>query len=304
MVVVVGSVNVDVVAQLDRLPTEGETRPAQAGWIAPGGKGGNQAVAAARQSAAVTLVSVVGQDALAATALATLREVGVRLAVPERPDVPTGMALVWLDAAGRNTIAVVPGANASVDASQLEALDPLQPRDVVLISLEIPLATAVAAAEWARAGGARVLVDPAPAPAALPAALWHVDVLMPNQGEAEHLLGHDVVEGHEEEAARELHTRGAQLAIVKLGGRGLVWSTRERTGRIDAWPIPVVDTTGAGDAFAGALAANLATGREFEDALWRATRVAALACTRAGAQTVPTWADVQRRLGQETRHDK
>ncbi len=304
MVVVVGSVNVDVVAQLDRLPTEGETRPAQAGWIAPGGKGGNQAVAAARQSAAVTLVSVVGQDALAATALATLREVGVRLAVPERPDVPTGMALVWLDAAGRNTIAVVPGANASVDASQLEALDPLQPRDVVLISLEIPLATAVAAAEWARAGGARVLVDPAPAPAALPAALWHVDVLMPNQGEAEHLLGHDVVEGHEEEAARELHTRGAQLAIVKLGGRGLVWSTRERTGRIDAWPIPVVDTTGAGDAFAGALAANLATGREFEDALWRATRVAALACTRAGAQMVPTWADVQRRLGQETRHDK
>ncbi|MDA8198865.1 MAG: PfkB family carbohydrate kinase [Thermaerobacter sp.] len=304
MVVVVGSVNVDVVAQLDRLPTEGETRPAQAGWIAPGGKGGNQAVAAARQSAAVTLVSVVGQDALAATALATLREVGVRLAVPERPDVPTGMALVWLDAAGRNTIAVVPGANASVDASQLEALDPLQPRDVVLISLEIPLATAVAAAEWARAGGARVLVDPAPAPAALPAALWHVDVLMPNQGEAEHLLGHDVVEGHEEEAARELHRRGAQLAIVKLGGRGLVWSTRERTGRIDAWPIPVVDTTGAGDAFAGALAANLATGREFEDALWRATRVAALACTRAGAQTVPTWADVQRRLGQETRHDK
>ncbi len=304
MVVVVGSVNVDVVARLDRLPTEGETRPAQAGWIAPGGKGGNQAVAAARQSAAVTLVSAVGQDALAATALATLRGAGVRLAVPERPDVPTGMALVWLDAAGKNTIAVVPGANASVDASQLQALDPLQPTDVVLISLEIPLATAVAAAEWARAGGARVLVDPAPAPAVLPAALWHVDVLMPNQGEAAHLLGHGVADGHEEDAARELQARGARLAIVKLGGRGLVWSTRERTGRIDAWPIPVVDTTGAGDAFAGALAANLAAGREPEDALWRASRVAALACTRVGAQTVPTWAEVERRLGDEGRHKK
>lgn len=304
MVVVVGSVNVDVVARLDRLPTEGETRPAQAGWIAPGGKGANQAVAAARQSAAVTLVSAVGQDALAATALATLRGAGVRLAVPERPDVPTGMALVWLDAAGKNTIAVVPGANASVDASQLQALDPLQPTDVVLISLEIPIATAVAAAEWAGAGGARVLVDPAPAPAALPAALWHVDVLMPNQGEAEHLLGHGVADGQEEDAARELRARGARLAIVKLGGRGLVWSTRERTGRVDAWPIPVVDTTGAGDAFAGALAAYLAAGREPEDALWRASRVAALACTSVGAQTAPTWAEVERRLGQEGRHEK
>ena len=303
MVVVVGSVNVDVVARLDRLPTEGETRPAQAGWIAPGGKGGNQAVAAARQSAAVTLVSAVGQDALAATALATLRGAGIRLAVPERPDVPTGMALVWLDAAGKNTIAVVPGANASVDASQLQALDPLQPTDVVLISLEIPIATAAAAAEWAGAGGARVLVDPAPAPAALPAALWRVDVLMPNQGEAEHLLGHGVADGQEEDAARELRARGPRLAIVKLGGRGLVWSTAERTGRVDAWPLPVVDTTGAGDAFAGALAAYLAAGREPEDALWRASRVAALACTRVGAQTVPTWADVERRLGEVGRHE-
>lgn len=304
MVVVVGSVNIDVVAQLDRLPAEGETRPAERGWIAPGGKGGNQAVSAARQGAGVTLVSAVGQDPLAATALATLRDAGVHLAVPERRDVPTGMALVWLDAAGRNTIAVVPGANASVDAAQLQALEPAQPADVVLISLEIPLATAVAAAEWARAGGARVLVDPAPAPAVLPAALWRVDALMPNRGEAEHLLGHAVADGHEEEAAQELQARGARLAIVKLGGRGLVWSARSRTGRIDAWPLPVVDTTGAGDAFAGALAASLSAGREPEEAMWRASRVAALACTRVGAQSVPTWAEVEHHLGDEARNEK
>ncbi len=299
MVVVVGSVNVDVVARLDRLPAEGETRAAEAGWIAPGGKGGNQAVAAARQSASVTLVSAVGRDPLAHTALATLREVGVRLAVAERPGIPTGMALVWLDAAGRNTIAVVPGANASVDASQLQALAPPGAADVVLISLEIPIPAAAAAAEWARAVGARVLVDPAPAPAALPAALWDVDVLMPNQGEAEHLLGHEVADGREEDAAQELQARGARLAIVKLGGRGLVWSTPERTGRIRAWAVPVVDTTGAGDAFAGALAAHLASGCEPEVALWRASRVAALACTTVGAQAVPTWAEVERRLGDQ-----
>ncbi len=299
MVIVVGSVNVDVVAQLDRLPTEGETRIAERGWIAPGGKGANQAVAAARQGALVTLVSAVGRDGLAATALATLREAGVALAVPERPGAPTGMALIWLDGAGRNTIAVVPGANGTVDASQLRALEPATSAEVVLISLEIPLVTAVAVAEWARAGGARVLVDPAPAPAALPAALWHVDVLMPNRGEAEQLLGHGVADGQEEDAARELCARGARLAIVKLGGHGLVWSGAGQAGRIGAWPIPVVDTTGAGDAFAGALAANLAAGREPEDAMWRASRVAALACSRVGAQTVPTWAEVQHELGDQ-----
>ena len=299
MVIVVGSVNVDVVAQLDRLPMEGETRIAERGWSAPGGKGANQAVAAARQGAAVTLVSAVGRDGLAATALATLREAGVALAVPERPGAPTGMALVWLDGAGRNTIAVVPGANASVVASQIQALEPPQPTDVMLISLEIPLETAVAAAEWAHAGGARVLVDPAPAPAALPGALWRTDVLMPNRGEAERLLGHAVALGQEEDAARELCVRGARLAIVKLGGQGLVWSGAGQAGRIGAWPIPVVDTTGAGDAFAGALAANLAAGREPEEAMWRASRVAALACSRVGAQTVPTWEEVRQELGDQ-----
>ena len=296
---VVGSVNVDVAAQLDRWPAEGETLPARQGWLAPGGKGGNQAVAAARQGTAVRLVSAVGRDALAAVALSEVRAAGVDLHVREHPDAPTGMALIWIGAGGGNTIVVVRGANALVEGSQVRALPPPAPGDVVLISLEIPLTAAVAAAEWGKAAGAQVMVDPAPAPRELPAALWRADVLMPNRGEAEQLLGHAVAAGGEVDAARELTARGARLGIVKLGERGIAWSGPSGDGRLPALPVAVVDSTGAGDAFAGALAANLADGREVGDALRRASQVAAVACMRPGAQTVPTWEEVRAHLAGE-----
>lgn len=299
MVVVVGSVNVDVAAQLDRWPAEGETLPARQGWLAPGGKGGNQAVAAARQGAAVRLVSAVGQDALGALALSTAKAAGVELHVRELPGVPTGMALIWISGQGGNTIVVVRGANAEVVAEQLQGLPSLTAGDVVLISLEIPMAAAVAAAEWGKAGGAQVLVDPAPAPRDLPPALWQADVLMPNRGEAERLLGHPVADGEEVEAARELTVRGAGLGIVKLGSQGLAWSGPRGEGRVAALPVAAVDSTGAGDAFAGALAANLAAGRDVPDALARASQVAAVACMRPGAQTVPTWDEVRAYLASE-----
>lgn len=295
MVVVVGSTNVDVVAELRRTPREGETLLADRGWLAPGGKGANQAVAAARQGAAVRLVSAVGDDALADVALSVLATLGVDLRVRHVREKATGMALIWLDRTGSNTIVVVPGANGAVTPDLLAAEPKPGPGDVVLVSLEIPLAAAVAAADWARSGGATLLVDPAPAPAALPPSLWHADIVMPNRGEAEQLLGASIGSGEEVAAARALAARGAKLGVVKLGADGLVWATATgESGRLPALEVAAVDTTGAGDAFAGALAAELAAGRDVRRALGRASWVAAVACTRVGAQTgTPTWSEVQ-----------
>jgi len=295
MVVVVGSTNVDVVAELPRAPRTGETLLADQGWLAPGGKGANQAVAAARQGAAVRFLSAVGDDALAKVALSVLRTLGVDLKVPHVAGIPTGMALIWLAHSGSNTIVVVPGANGTVTPDRIWAQPKPGPGDVVLVSLEVPLATAVAAADWARAGGAALLVDPAPAPDALPASLWQADILMPNRGEAEQLLGGAIPPGEEVAAARALAARGAKLGVVKLGADGLAWAkSTGDSGRVPALRVAAVDTTGAGDAFAGALAAELAAGQEeVEEALNRASWVAAVACTRVGAQTgVPTWSEV------------
>jgi ribokinase len=293
VVVVVGSVNVDVVAAIARTPLEGETLPAERGWVQPGGKGANQAVAAARMGAPVRIVAAIGEDGLATTAESVLATLPVDRRIVRVQDAPTGMALIWVGPGGDNTIVLVSGANARLSPEHLRHLPTPDPDDVVLVSLEIPIETAVAAAQWARVGGAQLVVDPAPAPASMPAALWAADVLVPNHGEAERLLGQVIPPGQEVDAAHALVQRGAKTAVVKLGARGLVWANGETDGRVAPTPVAAVDTTGAGDAFAGALAAALDAGVPLEEAMRRASRVAAVACTRAGAQTaMPTWDEV------------
>lgn len=284
-VVVVGSVNVDLTALLDRMPNISETHMAQDGWVAPGGKGGNQALAARRQGVDVRLIAMKGPDPLAQVALSLLKSAAVNLDSTATGSRPTGMALVLVDTHAHSTIAVVPGANHELDPRIFHSAFPLSPDDIVLISLEIPLVTAVAASEWARRYRAQVLVDPAPAPPALPRKLWQADIIMPNRGEAESLLGMTIGDVRDAKAAaRALRTKGAKVGIVKLGADGLVWAARSGVFYLPAFSVDAVDSTGAGDAFAGVLAASLSQGEPLGDSIRRASLAAAITCTRRGAQ--------------------
>jgi ribokinase len=211
---------------------------------------------------------------------------------------PTGMALIMVDSLANSTIAVVAGANSELDPARLEAARAPGPDDTVLVSLEIPLATAAAAAQWARRARARLLVDPAPAPEHLPAALWRADVLMPNRSEAERLLRVRIRDVRDAKAAaRALLEGGARVGIVKLGGDGLVWAAKSGVFYVPAFAVEAVDTTGAGDVFAGSLAAALDRGTGWADAIREAAAAAALACTKPGTQTAAPTLEAVRRTG-------
>lgn len=284
-VVVVGSINVDMAARVDRIPEPGETYLAQEGWMGPGGKGANQAVAARRQGSDTRMVGIIGDDPLAAVAVSVMRECGVVLDDVKASRLRTGLALIWVDRRGHNTITVIPGANHGWPADFFNPGPALQSADVVLISLEIPLPVAVQAAIWARRYRCQVLVDPAPAPETLPVELWRADLLMPNRGEAERLLGIPIRSVRDaKQAVQQLRRRGADVGIIKLGGDGLVYAARHGVFYVPAVPITAVDTTGAGDAFAGVVAAGLAHGETVAESVRRAGKAAAFTCTRTGAQ--------------------
>lgn len=296
-VIVLGSINADLIATVHHRPIGGETVIASGLTVAPGGKGANQALAARRMGAEVTLLGAVGRDGFAEEALHLLREAGVDLSsVAEVEGVATGVAMILLDANGENSITVVPGANATLAQPQLERLEALlTPRDTLVMQLEIPLQVVRAAVALAKTKGARVLLDPAPAPDMIPSDLIAVDVFMPNRHEAEQILGvpiESVEQAHK--AARRLRDAGAGIAVVKLGAEGAVWADAEGVHEQPAMPVQTLDTTGAGDAFAGACAAFLDRGMPFAEAIERAARVAAHSTTRLGAQpSYPTLAEVE-----------
>lgn len=274
-------------ARVDHIVGPGETLVASDVLVSPGGKGANQALAARRMGADTVLVGSVGDDAFAMQALRLLRQAGVDLSRIQVVDRATGLAWVAVDRAGQNAITVIPGANAVTGAEALEAVRRLLgPRDTLVLQLEIPLETVAAAVNLARAAGARVLLDPAPAPSALPDACWQVDILTPNQGEAGQLLGGPAVRDVREAkaAARALRQRGPKVAVVKLGEAGVVWATAQGVFYLPAEPVTAVDSTGAGDAFAGALAARLDAGDPLPEAMRLANRAAAVSTTRRGAQ--------------------
>jgi ribokinase len=264
-VVVVGSLNVDVVATVERHPQSGETVLGSGLHRWPGGKGANQAVAAAEAGAAVVLVGCVGDDADGVAYLAGLTARGVDATAERQVSGPTGTALVVVDRDGENTIVVVPAANAEVSADDLDDLA-LGPEDVVLLQLEIPLPVVEAAVNRAGAAGARVVLNLAPF-AQLPADL---------------LDACDPVVVNEHESAT-LTRRPASL-LVTLGPRGARWERRGDPIEVDAPQVEVVDTTGAGDMFAGTLAAALASGAAPRAAVGAAVEAAARSVTRPGAQ--------------------
>jgi len=280
-VVVVGSANLDLVATGARIPAPGETVLGSTYAEFPGGKGLNQAVAAARAGARTALVACVGFDAAADRLLEVAAQAAVDTTHVRRVgDLPTGRALITVDDGGENAIVVVPGANAAV------AGDAAPPGAVVLAQLEIPLDAVVTAFTAARAAGARTILNPAPS-TPLPAALLPAtDIVVPNEHEVERLGGVDA-----------LLAAGVQTVIVTRGEHGVTVVTGGR-GEREEWTAPpfevdALDTTGAGDAFCGTLAAALAAGAALPDAVRRASAAGALATTVRGAvPSLPSRDDV------------
>lgn len=279
MIVVAGSLNMDLVGRVPRLPGWGETVLGDDLARHAGGKGGNQAVAAARLGARVAFAGAVGDDPFGDELRRGLQQEGIDTqALHARPASASGCALIHLGPGGDNAISVLPGAN---------RLAPLPPQPwladwrLLLLQLEIPLATTLAWAEAARAAGAQVLLNAAPMQALPSALLAAVDLLVVNEGELQALVGHPADPA---QALTEAAGRGPRRVVVTLGARGgMAWDE----GRLLSWPghaVSVVDSTGAGDTFTGALAAALWQGRPFDEALRRANAAAALSCTQPGAR--------------------
>jgi ribokinase len=281
-VVVVGSVNADLVVSVERLPRAGETVVGGTFARHGGGKGANQAVGAARAGARVTMVGAVGADDLGDEALRELAAEGIDVScVARREEVATGVAAIVVDARGENQIAVASGANAALDgdavaAALAQALG--DARGVVLLGHEVPPEAVEAGIAGARAAGWIVVLNPAPA-RALPGDLEAV-VLTPNADEARELAGEDDVEA----AARALAARSGAPVLVTLGAEGALLVDGDAAERLPAPPVDVVDTTGAGDAVNGALAAELAAGRPLREAARFALTAASLSTRAAGAR--------------------
>ncbi len=284
-VVVVGSSNTDMVVPVRRIPRVGETVLGADLIIAAGGKGANQAVAAARLGAQVTFVGAIGGDDFGGARLADLRAEGIDCEhVRTVAGVPSGVARIMGDDDGRNCIAVSSGANAHLSEEDAHAAaDSIRGASVLLAQLETPLPFVHAALRRARDAGATIVLNPAPAPAnGLPGDLLAlVDVLTPNEGEAAALAGHD---GEPEALAHTLLERGVGAVVVTLGERGALIATTEGQETLAAEPVRAIDTTAAGDAFSGALAIALAEGMDLAKAARFASAAAARSVTRRGAQ--------------------
>ncbi len=297
-----GSVNVDIVAYADTLPRPGETIHADRSAIGLGGKGANQAASAARiagpSGAASALIGRTGADLFGELARRELARFGVDLsALHGDPDHPTGFAMISVDAAGENAITVSAGANMALDDAEVEALAGLLPdARVLLLQLETPLAVSLRAARLARAAGATVILDPAPAPASgLPDDAWAgIDLVTPNEVETERLVGIRPTDPDAAAAAAErLQARGLTRAIVKLGARGVYWRDGRQGGFVPPFKVEAIDSVAAGDCFNGGLAVALARGDALGEAVRFAAACGALATTKQGAaEAAPTFEEV------------
>lgn len=286
-IAVLGSINMDLVIRCAFLPEPGQTVLADSAAEICGGKGANQAVAAARAGGNVTMIGRVGDDGFSARLVANLKRENIDCDwIRSTPNSPSGLAMVLVEDSGQNSIIVVPGANAHVSVADVEtARSVIERSDILLIQLELPIDTVLAGIRIAAASNTRVILDPAPAPTECPEELLHVDLICPNECEAA-AIAETVVESMEqvEAAARELHLRGARHVAITLGERGtLLWDGEQAT-HVAPFPVTAVDTTAAGDAFAGALAVSWTEGNSLLDAVTFSNAAGALAASREGAQ--------------------
>jgi ribokinase len=289
-----------MILQMDHIPRPGETLLGGDFSMAAGGKGANQAVAAARAGGEVTFLARVGDDMFGRQALEGFRQDGINVEhVICDADAPSGVALIFVAADGENSIGVASGANAQLSPADVQqAAAAIAAADVLVMQLETPLPTVRAAAEIAAAHGVRVILNPAPAQALSDELLKLVSVLTPNESEAELLTG--VAVSSEEaaaESASQLRGKGVATAIVTLGAQGAMIASDEFSGKVPAFQVTPVDTTAAGDVFNGALAVALSEGKPLEAAVRLASAAAALSVTKLGAQpSAPSRDEIERFL--------
>jgi ribokinase len=292
-IVVVGSANTDMVVKTKHLPGPGETVIGGEFIMAAGGKGANQAVASARLGAQVTFVGRLGTDVFGDQAIAGYQREGIDTSYIVRdPETASGVALIFVDAAGENSIAVASGANARLTPADVErAGGAIADADVLLVQLEIPIASVRRAIELAHRAGTCIVLNPAPAKGIDPSLLALVSITTPNEHEIKVIVG----EAEQQRSIDSILRVGTETVLVTLGQQGVLWAARDgRQELVPAFPVEAIDTTGAGDAFNGGLACALARGLPMAEAIRYANATGALAVTRMGAQpSMPTHAAVE-----------
>ena len=297
-VVIVGSLNMDLVTRAPRLPRAGETLAGQSFVIVPGGKGANQAVAAARLGASVAMIGCVGDDAYGDQLRSALLAESIDCqAVTAIAGESTGVALIVVDDNSQNAIVIVAGGNGHVSSGVVDGFDALlQQAEVIICQLEVPETTVGHVLKRGHELGKTVILNPAPVTGPLPAQ-WYgwVDYLIPNESEATALTGLPVDSvASAETAAKTLLASGVGKVVVTLGEQGALFATQERVEHFPAPKVKPVDTTAAGDTFVGGFAAALADGKSESEAIRFGQIAAALSVTRSGAQpSIPTFAEVQ-----------
>lgn len=300
-VVVLGSINTDLVVRAPHFPRPGETLHGSDFAVVGGGKGANQATAAARLGAPVQFIGAVGADDFGARRIEELAAAGVDVrAIRQRPSAPTGVALITVNAEGENTIVIAAGANWTVTPEEIPGtLLAMAAGGVLVAQLELPFDTVAAGLVRAREAGLMTLLNTAPYKPEARALLPHVDILIANEGEASDLAewASAVTTDNAADVAARLRARGPHTVIITLGGAGVVLATPDATTHITAPRVAVVDTTGAGDCFAGAFAASLVAGLAPRDAAERAVAAASYSTTIFGATPgMPTTDELERFL--------
>ena len=297
-ITVVGSINLDLVATAPQLPAPGETVTGATLARHPGGKGANQAVAAARLGAAVAMIGCVGEDAYGAQLRQALLDEGIDCqGVDTAAGVSSGVALIVVDASSQNAIVIVAGGNGHLLPASVQRLDRLlQAADVIICQLEVPQATVAHTLARGRALGKTVILNPAPATGPLPADWFvNIDYLIPNESEASALTGLPVASLQEAQAAASrLLALGVGKVIVTLGAQGALFADGQGFAHFPATRVQPLDTTAAGDTFVGGFAAALAAGRSEREAIAFGQQAAAISVTRAGAQpSIPYLSELQ-----------
>lgn len=294
-IIVIGSSNTDMVVRSERLPKPGETVLGGGFMMVGGGKGANQAVAVAKMGHSVIFAAAVGTDIFGDEAVERYRHLGIDTSYIVHKDTPSGIALIMVDSAAQNSISVALGANNELMLEDvMPALDTIEEGDIVLLQLEIPMATVEACVSVAAAKGARVILNPAPAVKVSEQVLSKLYLITPNQTEAEILTGVEVKDTITARlAAEELSRAGVHKVVVTMGSDGALLYEDGKSEIVPAHKVDAVDTTAAGDVYNGALCAALAEGMSLREALRFATKASAISVTRVGAQpSVPSREEV------------
>ncbi len=286
-IVVVGSCNTDMVIKADRLPVPGETILGGTFFMNPGGKGANQAVAAARMGGNVTLISKTGNDVFGKQSVMLYAAENIKTDyIYSDPKHPSGVALITVDSQGENCIVVASGANAYLNPSDIDkASAEIESSDLVLMQLEIPIDTVEYVAEMATKKGIKVILNPAPARALSNSLLKNLYIIIPNKSEAEILSGIKVSDIEAaKQAADIISAKGVDIVVITLGSQGALIKENNEYHFVEALKVDAVDTTAAGDTFCGSVCVGLAEGKSILDSVKMAARASALTVTRMGAQ--------------------